>query len=242
MRDVRDGSSLTPDPRPLTPDSPPRVLATYGNGLPFLIERTIGSGRVLLLTTGVSSNWNTLAQTNAILLYDRIFRGLLQNTLPVRNFAVGERITLPIHRTEELRYVLQRPDGDRETLAVEALGTDDYGVTIRHAVQSGNYLVTAFRPNRDPMAANAAKVEEIPVTVHAAAEESELSYLSAEDLERRLGAKNYRLLEPDEPIHVEGGLLRGQSLWKTFATLVLVCLAAEMAVLSAPKWKREPTA
>ena len=53
-----DGQS--PSPQELAERSKPRVLGTYTNGVPFLVERPIGRGRVLFLSTGVFRDWNTL--------------------------------------------------------------------------------------------------------------------------------------------------------------------------------------
>jgi hypothetical protein len=38
-----------------------RVLIAYENGAPLLVERTIGAGRVLVLTAPIERNWNDLA-------------------------------------------------------------------------------------------------------------------------------------------------------------------------------------
>jgi len=68
----------------LDPPSPqPRVLARLQgeSRLPFLVERPLGQGRVLLVTTGLSSGWSTFSKTDAIVLFDRLARTLVLETL-----------------------------------------------------------------------------------------------------------------------------------------------------------------
>src|SRR5262249_8494055 len=72
-------------PADLAERGQPRALAMYDNQLPFLIERRIGNGEVLMVTSGMFSAWNTLPKTNAMLLMDRILRAHLERTLPERN-------------------------------------------------------------------------------------------------------------------------------------------------------------
>jgi hypothetical protein len=47
--------------RRLTPAEDARVLARYDDGQPALVERTLGSGRILVWTSGVDLAWNDLA-------------------------------------------------------------------------------------------------------------------------------------------------------------------------------------
>ncbi len=83
-------------PATLAERTRPRVLAEFDNHLPFLVERAIGRGRVLLVTTGVLSNWNTLPKDKAVFLYDRLLRGMLASTLAQRNLTSAEQITIPV--------------------------------------------------------------------------------------------------------------------------------------------------
>jgi hypothetical protein len=47
--------------RPVTPTDADKVLISYDDGTPLLLERTVGAGRALLLTTPVQRSWNDLA-------------------------------------------------------------------------------------------------------------------------------------------------------------------------------------
>ena len=87
----------------------PRVLAKFDDGTPFLVTRRIGKGSVAWLASGLTGSWNTLAKTNAMLLCDRLLRGMLADTLPAHTIPSADRFTLPVAaggpvRTLSLRH------------------------------------------------------------------------------------------------------------------------------------------
>ena len=237
-------------PEEIAGRSRPRALAAYtSNNLPFLVERRIGAGRVLFVSTGAYSSWNTLTKTNAILVFDRIFRSLLESTMPKRNYETGQAITLQAEPSQTLTYVLNRPSGFEETLGVDALGANTYGLTIRNALQSGHYKVTAHRAvagvrmvsatsKDEKLSAQAGKVSEIPLAINGPESESELESLKAEDLKQRMGDANYKWIESGEPISLEGAQIRGRDVWKLLVKLVLFGLIIEMLVLAWPMLKQ----
>ncbi len=221
----------------------PQVLGHFTDPkkMPFLVERRIGKGQVLFFSSGVFSEWNDLTKTNAALVFDRIFRFLLQDTLPRRNLEAVEQVTLPVESGDRrVNYTLTRPGQPAETLTVDALGGDTYGVTIRNITQSGHYLVAATR-SIDPAAAQSTepdKLWSIPLAVNGPERESELRSIDAAELRKRLGNANYRWIERDEPISLEGAQISFQNLWKWLIWLVLVGLLTELAVLAWPNLKR----
>ncbi len=52
----------------------PKVVLRFDNNLPFLVERAIGSGRVLFFSSGFLTGWNDLSTKNAMWLIDRVLR------------------------------------------------------------------------------------------------------------------------------------------------------------------------
>jgi hypothetical protein len=66
------------------------------DGTPFLVTRRIGKGSVAWLASGLTGLWNTLAKTNAMLLCDRLLRGMLADTLPEHTVPSADRFTLPV--------------------------------------------------------------------------------------------------------------------------------------------------
>ena len=233
-------------PATLAERTRPRVLAEFDNHLPFLVERTIGRGRVLLVTTGVLSNWNTLPKDKAVFIYDRLLRGMLAGTLPERTLTSAEQITIPVVDRNGM-YTLKRPgmsEGQApEVLQVDALGADLYGVTLSNLTARGIYTVTAVKG--DVSAENeaaAAKLWEVNLAVNGPARESELATIDPVSLKERMGDANYRWVGPGEQISLEGAQVRFQDLWKWLIMLVLAGLLAEMLILARPVLARERAA
>ncbi|MHB1036403.1 MAG: BatA domain-containing protein [Pirellulales bacterium] len=226
----------TAKPADLAERSRPRQLAAYTNGAAFMVERAIGRGRVLFVSSGVLSSWNTLTKTNAVLMFDRIFRAMLERTLPERNLTTVEQIALPIDPSDRrARYALSVPGGNQEPLSVDALGADVYGITVHNAVQRGIYRVTAYRSENGDPDARDSKLWEIPLAVNGPERESELAPLGPAAVGERMGQANYRWIARGEPIRLEGAQIRGQNLWLWLIASVLACLLVELVLVGRPK-------
>ena len=239
-------------------ESLPRVLARYdvkgdaefvgeaAGQIPFLIERRIGLGKVLLFTSGTYSSWNTLAGKNSnISLFDRILRRLIEDTMPPRNFETGEPIVMPVEPGRRLRYTLTRPTGDEEALTVSALGAEAYGLAVPQAFKSGPYQITAKQPNADGLPIANGPQPVLRFAVNGPAEESDLTLLDRAGLEERLGSPGengkWRWIGPGESISLEGAQIRGRDYWKTLVLIVLCGLVLEMLVLAWPAVKQDWT-
>jgi len=228
---------------PQTPErAAARVLAAFDNGQPFLVSREIGRGSVLFVATGLFSPWNTLPRTNAMLLFDRLLRGMLSATLPVQTIDTVDAWPLPLSpRDRHATIRLTRPDGREEMLTVEALGGDAYGVTLRDLVQRGLYTVTATKV--DPTsgaaaadrAAHSAAEWRLSVAAGGPARESQPEVLDAASFARRSEATTgFRWVGPEQPINVDGARVTGQDAWSWLLCGALACLLAEGVLLAAP--------
>lgn len=218
---------------------PPRILATYDlpGRPPFLTARRMGRGEVIFCSTGLLSPWNTLPKTNAVLMFDRILRSMIQSTLPRRNLATQERYALPLPSAEQnLLVTLQRPERPQEEpLDVGYLGKDLRGVTISSLLQRGVYRLRGYRPSPAP-AQRAAPVWDVPLVVNGDAAESDLTKLTALQFAQIAGAsqEQFRWVAPGAEISLAGASIRGQTSWWWLACIVLVLLLVEMSVLAWP--------
>jgi hypothetical protein len=220
----------------------PRVLAAFDNQVPFLVERTIGRGHVVWVASGTFSDWNTLPKTNAVLVFDRLLRGMLERTLPRRNLSSAEPLTLPVN-DRTARYEVTSPDGRTEPLGVDALAADRYGVSLRGVARRGVYKLTAVKSLESGGTETVdSKLWETAVAFNGPAAESEPAFLDAVSFKDRVAAAPLRWVGRGEAISLAGGGVRGQNLWKWILLAVLVCLLLEMAVLARPWWAREAQA
>lgn len=217
----------------------PRVLAAFGNGVPWMIERTIGQGQVLFVSSGVFSPWNMLPKTDVMFVFDRIMRSMIERTLPNRNLGSTEPIVLLVTHDRLSAFSLRRPDGSEEPLTVEALGGEEYGVTVRSTPGRGIYTIVARRP-ADVDTRGETRLWEVPFAVNGPSEESELASLTRADFEARFQSDdgqpipNIRWVDRQQSISVEGVQVWGQNLWWWLAIAVLACLLAEILMLSFP--------
>ena len=226
----------------------PRVLARYrGNQSPFLVERQIGAGHVLFFSSGLYSNWNIeLTSSNAILMFDRILRQLLQDSLPRRNFETGDDVTLAARKSERLRWDLKLPDQTQQNLVVEALSATRFGVVVRDADAQGHYAVRATdisagdtvagpggQSGKDKPEVDAGAVA-VPQAFNCPGEESQIEPLDSLAFRERMGEGTWRWLESGEIISLEGSQVRGRDFWKWLVVAVVVLLLAEMAILAWP--------
>ncbi len=248
---ARDRSESGPDQSPaaIAARQQPRILASFSNGTPFLVDRQIGRGEVLFISSGVYSGWNNLTRTNAVLILDRLLRGLLSRTLPQHNFDTQQKVVLPITVADRrAEFALERPSADAESLFVDAVGSDRFAITLRHLTQRGHYRVIANRPAESvsvpkpeppPRSGDASRrtthvdrLWQFELAVNGPAEESELQMLGEADLHDRLAGAPVRWVGRGEAIGLEGAAVRGQEFWKWLMAGALACLVLELAILT----------
>jgi hypothetical protein len=228
---------------------PPRALAGFAGGLPFIVERRIGSGRTVFIASGVYSDWNNLTRTSAVLLVDRLLRDALRRALPERTIAAADRATLPIDTAERhLRFALRRPSGAVEPLAVEALDAERLGVSIRGLNERGIYSIDAGVP--DGAGAGAAGgAWSVALAVNGPEVESAPVYSRDDAIRARPDAGRLVFLDADSTTPSADLAGEGQGLWKWLMSGALLCLLLELVVLRAlsggraapaPAWRAQP--
>ena len=93
------------------------VLLAYVDGAPALVQRELGEGRILMMTTSIDRDWTDLPiRTSYLPLVQRVVHALAEGrTESGPDFAlVGEPLRVPVPRRAE-RTVLLHPDGARDT-------------------------------------------------------------------------------------------------------------------------------
>ncbi len=215
----------------------PRALARFDDaaGTPLLIERKIEHGRVLFVSSGLLPEWNTMATTNAMLIFDRILRSMIRSTLPTRNFGTVDRITLPLPTPDrDIRPVLRRPGETQtpETLDVGFVGREQLGVSIEQPLARGIYRITAARVDAGANGSTNQTVWDVPLAVNGDPAESDLQMFSREQFDQRVALDNVQWVGPGEPISLAGSQIRGQNSWWWLILVVLLLLLLELAILA----------
>jgi hypothetical protein len=212
------------------------VVASFANGKPALVERQIGAGRVLLMTTPVSDPafdepwnllptgvdpWPFLALANGIADY------LAAAGNAQLNYLAGQTVVLRLAPEEQVAsYALQMPDRSavRQSLAP---GQQDLSIAAAEAL--GNYRVRAGgqegRLDRG-------------FSVNLPAEITRFDRAAADQIVKALGEKRTRVARTREDIEVRVGLARmGRELFPWLILAVALVLAAEQ--LLANRFYRE---
>jgi hypothetical protein len=196
----------------LNDDVSRRVLAAFDNGDPFLLEQTVGTGRLLVATSGWHPADSQLALSSKFVpliggMFPRAANGIEQSQ---RN--ILEPVELPAAVTEQ--RAVRGPDGNESPLPADAKVFDA-------ANEPGVYRLTLAG-------------QETPLAFNLASDESRTSPLPVEELELR-GAKvgtqptAEQLAERQRQARIFE-LENRQKLWRWLIVAVLAILLIETAL------------
>jgi hypothetical protein len=223
-------------------ESRPVVLARFAlPGEPaFLVSRRLGRGRVLLCTTGVLSPWNTLPKTNAVVLYDRLMREMIESTLPKRNFVPTEELTLPLPETDQhLSVSLLRPGAAvEEPLDVSFVSAQRRGVVVPGLLARGDYRIVGRRLGPAATTNIDRPTWDVSLAINGDADESDLTPLGRTEFDKNFATAGFRWVAASEANELSGSTMSGQSSWWWLALAVIVLLAIEMLVIVMPLPRR----
>jgi len=229
---ARDASEFTVDE--VVNHTQPRVLGNYDNGHPFVVEREIGKGRVVMLTSGMWPVWNTLALDNGVLLLDRIMRSLLVRSLPDRTFGAENEILVPISAAYQASSFTVQVPGESKPRAqgVEALGAQSYGLLLRSIQKRGVYKI-----RREGSAEKGADKTQQPdwsmvLAVNGPDDESELACRTQNDIPDKIGETSVTWIGGDTKISLAGKSYIGHDFWWVLMLLTLGCILLEMVLLT----------
>ena len=205
---------------------PAQVVATFANGKPALVERQIGAGSVIVMTTSVSDSasddpWNLLPTGPEPWPFLALANGVVQHLAGAGrtqlNFLAGQTIVLPLNAEEQVSsYVLQLPDG---SAVRQSLTTGQRNLSFATAEALGNYRVRA-----------GGQQERLDrgFSVNAPAEMSRLDRVPAADLVKALGSERARVATNRDEIAMRVGLGRiGRELFPILILVVALAMAAE---------------
>jgi Aerotolerance regulator N-terminal/von Willebrand factor type A domain len=217
----------------------PLVLARFGlDELPYLVERRMGAGRVLLFTSGISSNWNLLRSSPGIAMLHRICGRLLEETYDQRNFAAGDAIRFPIEKPRGTNLTLVSPTGERSPVNVEAIAQGAFGIDLRQPGVAGLYQVmkdSSGGASADQATRDSAISGGLPVLAFALqgdASESNLQQVPVSKVVSAVSGLPVAVLSADEEIRLTGGGKQGARLWQGVLATMLGVLFCEGLVLA----------
>jgi hypothetical protein len=211
----------------LSPDA--RVILPFGNNKPAIIERSMGKGRVLTMTTPVSDTarpagrqpWNELPTgDNAwpyFVLANEIMSYLVESGEVKLNYQTGETAVLANHAGRDPeRYQLFMP-GD----AVDEVRAGDGRVTVKFTELPGAYRLKGKLGDDGPVVSRGFCVNLSP-------QSTDLAPAPPGRLDELLGPDRYQLARNREEINREIGEARiGREFYPYLLTMMAVVLALE---------------
>ena len=229
---ARDTAELSIDD--LVNATQPRVLGRYDNGHPFVVQREIGKGRVVMLTSGLWPSWNTMALDNSVLLLDRIMRSLLVRSLPERTFGPESEIVIPVTAADQAAdFTVHIPqEAEPHLQKVEALGPKSYGLLLRSVQRRGVYRIQRKAPAGEDAVRPEKDAWTMLLAVNGPADESELTFLTDADIPARIGTTGITWIEADEKISLAGKTYIGHNFGQVLMILALACILLEMVLLT----------
>ena len=179
------------------------VIASYSDKrqLPAIVERVVGAGRSIVLTTAVDfrqdggSRWTDLANSGAFLVFvNELMQYLAHQSRGSFNYVAGEPIIVRLNQDPPFTDYLLRKPGFQQLpgkVPQSAAGTASSILTLRDIDQLGHYEVVST--DRDPQF-------RAGFSVNPLAKESDLTRLTNDDLDAFFGVKRYSLARQIEEL------------------------------------------
>ena len=229
---ARDASEFQVDE--LVSFTQPRVLGSYDNGHPFVVEREIGKGRVVMLTSGMWPVWNDLALGNGVLFLDRIMRSLLVRSLPDRTFGAENEILVPVDAAYQASSFTLKAPGEKEPRpqGVEALGAQSHGLLLRSIQKRGIYNIRREIAEEEGSDKTQQTEWSMALAVNGPADESELACSGRNDIPDKIGKTSITWIGSEAKISLAGKSYIGHDFWWILMLLTLGCVLLEMVLLT----------
>ncbi|MFK7768935.1 MAG: BatA domain-containing protein [Mariniblastus sp.] len=209
---------------------PTQTLLRFGNREPAVIERVIGSGRVLVMTTpiteygnaaGKGTWWNALFTDNPVpawLLVNGMVSHLVQTDASSLNIEVGQ----PASFGNDLRefpesYQVFTPKSDRRPTDINTL--DGARIRFRFTDYPGHYRIKG-RLNREVILRG--------FSANLKQSTTDLTRMTPDKLDSFLGPERYQLASQESEIQrQQGATRRGQEFFPLAMLMALVVMAVE---------------
>ncbi len=217
---------------------------TSEHGPAYLVERKIGRGRVAFASSGLTSNWNTLPHTNAIVLFDRIVRRLIRSTWHEPHLATQAEITVELPLMYRDASVMLRRPGDTSLTRLEStfLDREHVGVRIPQAWQRGIYQVRVVSADSTTSVAEAtstgATLWSRDLALHGDSRESDLSKIDEATVAEWARHIPLNVTSSSADIRLWGTRSLARNLWWWLAVVVLLLLVVEAMILATAPGQR----
>lgn len=108
-------------PKPADDDAPARVALAFTNGDPVIIEKRLGRGRSLLVTTAADASWSAWPMwPSYVPIVQEIVAESVRSRAGQRNLMVGQSLGGETRAPADADVTIERPSGERQPLRLAA--------------------------------------------------------------------------------------------------------------------------
>ncbi len=208
------------------PQAGASVVLPYNDGRPAILERTVGRGRVLAMTTPVSDRpnqtpWNLLPVGEAwpfLILANQMMSYLVGGSDQQLNYLAGQTAVLQLDDSQRRAFMLFTPGGMSFPMTADLKRRE---LAITTTDQVGNYRLQS----------GGAGGVDLGFSVNYALDQTRLDRLTDKELAGVFGPVKYRLAHTREQIDRDISMGRvGRELFPALILLLAVVLGLEMLV------------
>jgi hypothetical protein len=211
------------------------VVIAYNDGRPALLERPIGSGRSLTMTTPLSDNpnrnpWNWLRAGEAwpfFILTNQIASYLVGSTNEQFNYSAGQTAILPLDPKEpRTTFLLTTPGGESFPLSADI---ERHRLVVSATDQPGSYRIRAGGKEGG---------FDRGFSINLAADQTQLERLSEKELKEIFDPYKFNLAQTKEQI--DRSVIKNRVGRELYAPLIiLVALILALELVAANRFYRE---
>jgi Mg-chelatase subunit ChlD len=200
-------------------------IMEYANGYPFLVERRVGSGLMLIFTSAATEKWSDFAFKGLFApLVHRCISYMTQSRDNQRESQfVGEELVTNL-RVPAAAVEIELPGGDRRKAPVKVTG-QNYQVRYAEVEQTGLYRL--WQAAEDSLARAGKLLQAWAVNFNPV--ELKLPPLADQDWKSALGGNSVAFISPDVDILAAVRQARfGSELWLYFVVAAIIAMIVEM--------------
>ena len=212
--------------------NPSNIVAslTSDDNSPLIVERQIGDGRVLAVTTPLDNDWNNFPENGASFLItsQELVRYMSRNIASEGLLSVAEPILYPVDVREYRQQAKLLRPGEEVPEMVEALPQNkdnlndlEWTLGYENTDQKGIYEIQFER-------ADGSGVQSLAFAANLDTEESDLSRITASSIRSDLGGASVEFIPFGSPVlEREANVVRSE-MWKVILIILGVLLMVEL--------------
>ncbi len=200
-------------------------IMEYANGYPFLVERRVGSGLMLIFTSAATEKWSDFAFKGLFApLTHRCISYMTQSRDNQRESQfVGEELVTNL-RMPAAAVEIELPDGDRRKAPVKVTG-QNYQVRYAEVEQPGLYRL--WQAAEDSLARAGKLLQAWAVNFNPV--ELKLPPLADQDWKSAIGGNSVAFISPEVDVLAAVRQARfGSELWPYFLVAAIIAMIVEM--------------